>query len=491
MVSPVAAPAEGYDFSFFFGSSENPITIERIVSRYAAEKNVRVWPITTGDDAAGERYLRIFMRSSDPPAGYAISEESKDSFATTSGIGWRFHGRGFVCDRRVLSDLIGAGGADAPETYAFAENLGKSSFSEWRWFLKKLKDYIAGAQTDAFMLNGNEYKFAAEKGKYSSRLNGIFALSGVDPSFLGSELMRLSAVTSDGASHSPEADSDYGSDSGAGTDSGFGSDSGSDADSGFGSDSGSDEDSGFGSDSVSGSGESTTSRAISAYAPVLRAYVSALDTYTRDIAGLYAPGIRGDDFINEKIYSAEYTRSAFYENRALFMPFDSDIYEELKSENATQSEHFAMIPVKIPYGENGLSAFRGVVAANAALSVETKYSLCANEGAPPKERRMAEDFIKWLAEDKEFSDTIQLSMAAYYAEGAVIPLKPDDDEESGYGTGGVFAAENIEGTLSEDDFGIYVKPLLSYAEWDAAKTGALIEGIAMMWYPASGRTGDG
>ncbi|MDR2163497.1 MAG: hypothetical protein LBO70_06105 [Clostridiales Family XIII bacterium] len=380
-VGNVSAGDEDYDFSVFFGHAEDPINIARIALRYKAETGVSVRPIMTAEDAADDRFLTRYMSSADPPAAFALPTDASDN-VSAAGIGWRFHGRGFAADRRVLADLIGLPDAAAPAVDIFVEDIRLADYGEWSKFLNELDSYIKGDAYSTFILNDKTYSFAGSKGRYSSQLSGVFAVSGADSLFTGTMLMDMASVTTDIA---PLADLSL----------------------------------------------LTTPQAFMSIQPVFDTYIEALGSYTSHIAGLYAPGIRGDDFISGKIYSSEYTELVFEANRAVFTPFDSENYTE--SADATQAGHIALLPIKMPYGENWLRVYRGGAVANSSLQMRTEYSFCVNEEAPSDIKAKAEAFVRWLADDTESSGAIQLCLADYHAKGAELPLPTAKEREEAEG----------------------------------------------------------
>ncbi|MDR0518698.1 MAG: hypothetical protein LBG82_01390, partial [Clostridiales Family XIII bacterium] len=233
----VAAVDEDYDFSMFFGHSEDAITIGRIVERYKAATGISVKPIMTDEGAADDRLLQRYLSAADPPAAFALSADAEGSVAyavgggyvepsvsdttgesfrtptqasqggvlayaetgaasSPAGIGWRFRGRGLAADRRMLADLIGAADADSAEVGAFIEDLRLSGYEEWDAFIAGLDAYIQGAAYGAITLNGKAYSFAAEKGRRSSQLNGVFAVRGAEYPFFSEWMMDLAAITS-------------------------------------------------------------------------------------------------------------------------------------------------------------------------------------------------------------------------------------------------------------------------------------------------------
>jgi hypothetical protein len=411
-----------YDFSVFFGHSEDPITVGRIVLRYKVKTGISIQPIMTEAGTADERALRRYLGASNPPAAFALPADAED-YISASGIDWKFHGRGLAADRRVLADLIGEPDAAAPSVDAFAEDIRCADYREWSIFLDGLGSYINGATYAAITLNGKPYSFAESKGRYSSLLNGVFAVSGADSSFVGTMLMDLAAMTSD-------------------------------------------------HDLLSRSRLIPTPQAFDIASPVFDVYIEALSDYTSNIGGLYAPGVRGNDFIDDDIYSPEYTGAVFAGCKAVFTPFDSEDYTENDDADVTQAEQIVILPVKMPYAEHWLSGYLAATDVNKSLRMDTKYSLCVNEEAPPSDKSEAQAFIEWLAADSESSNAIQLCLAGYDAKGAGLPLLSDEDRGD---------MEGVE-VFGEVVYESVLKPMLSDPDWQAEEIQALKDSVESAWY---------
>jgi hypothetical protein len=424
-----------YDFSFFFGQSEDPITIGRIVTRYKAETGISIEPIMTEDGAADSQFLRRYLSSSDPPAAYALPGDADPvtmdlvSTATAAAIGWRFRGAGLAADRRVLADLIGADDASDPAVDTFIEDMRLADYAEWSSFIDSLDGYIRAGRPAAasFALSGKTYTFPETKGRFSSQLNGVYAMSGAGPSFVSETLMDLASVTSDAASFDR-------------------------------------------------SRTLPTPQAISIAAPVFNTYIDALEAYTAHLAGLYAPGIRGDDFIDEEIYSDGYVHSVFSACRAVFMPFDSDSYDDLLAADATQAGYVTLLPVKMPLQAQAywLSGDIGQDEAERSIRMSTEYSLCVNANAAPEQQAQAEEFVSWLASDTESSDPMQLCLARYDGKGARLPLTTENEREDATG---IVA-------FGADLYGYGLKTMLSDPDWLPDEVRTLKSYINSLWLAA-------
>jgi hypothetical protein len=423
-----SGPEEEYDFSVFFGHVKDPIEISRIVVRYEAETGVRIEPIMTDADAADDRFLERHMGASNPPAAFVLSADENgsvdyavgsgyvdpsvsdvtaedfssgtaggssnseyftgDDSVSAAGIGWRFRGRGLAADRRVLAELIGAPGPDDKAVDAFIEDMRVADDREWSAFLDGLDGYIkdAAATDAAITLNGKEYLFAEGKGRFSSQLNGIFAVSGAYSTFVAERLFYLASITSN-------------------------------------------------TELLTRSRMMATPQAITVTSPVFDTYISALDTYTSRLGGLYAEGVRGDDFTNNRVYSAGYVRSVFAANRAVFMPMDSGEYAEVLNTSATQAEYIAILPIKLPYADNWLSGYLHTADANKSIELSVDSSLCVNANAAPEIKEKAKAFVAWLAADTESSDAMQLCLRGYNVKGARLPFmtKGESGDDNGDG----------------------------------------------------------
>ncbi|MDR1043364.1 MAG: hypothetical protein LBL54_05600, partial [Clostridiales Family XIII bacterium] len=156
-----------------------------------------------------------------------------------------------------------------------------------------------------------------------------------------------------------------------------------------------------------------------------------------------------------EIYSPEYIGTVFAEQRAVFMPFDSEDYAVSDVADATQTEYIVVLPVKMPYAEHWLSGYLGGSGVNQSIQMITEYSLCVNEQAPASDADAARAFIAWLLADRESTDAIQRCLTGYYERGPGLLLRTDN-ERSDEGGMAVFG---------EEVYDLELRAMLSDPEW--------------------------
>ncbi|MDR2156961.1 MAG: hypothetical protein LBO81_04175 [Clostridiales Family XIII bacterium] len=445
-----AQETETYDFSVFFGNAEDPVKISELISRYETEKGIVVKPIITeaGDD--NERALWRALESSNPPAAYLISANTNEGNIVEGGfmaelssilpsvsgrsIPGIFRGSGWAADKRLISDLVGEDRAEA-----FLADMRSADYEDWVGFVDKLNAYILRGTAASFRLNGREYGFPEEKGPYAAQLNGVFAVAGGDADFRVNELLSLALSTSDptvwaaarrSAAQSAETEAEN---------------AGTDAD-----------------------GESTTAGAFDAVRPGLSVYIEGLDLITSHMAGRYAPGVRGEGFIDDALYGKKEVRDIFAKGKAAFAATDSGDLDEIAALNAAMAANLVLLPIKLPYAENGLPGVREGRVVNSSIPVRVTHSFCVNARFAPDVQRKALDFILWLLDaTRSLDGSLENSVRAYFDAGDVLPYASEEENLKSY-------AE----TLHKEGMDVY----LTTNRWDAAHKESLLNFMFTLWY---------
>jgi hypothetical protein len=469
VIAPETEGSESYDFRFFFGSAEDPVMLSELVRTYEMETGIKVEAVFTEPDNDDERALWRSLNANDPPVGYCVSANANtdnieaDGFvATLSALGmtgdtsyipYMYRGKGFAVDTRVIAELVGASLADA-----LLEDLRSCSFGEWANFVAQLSAYINYSVAAEFMLNGRLYVFAQEKGELSGELNGVFAVQGAEPSVYGNTLFEVALSTTDLAAWESAR-------------------------------------------------SLATPEAITVLSPGLNAYIACLDNITSNASGRFAPAIRGKDFVKKEYYSAENAMRIFSEGKALFILADSNDYADFAAIDAAKAGHLALIPVKMPYEENGLPAtvsadpadttgsdaatsadiagadaatsenIDGIGAttsadaspANAAIPARVTHYLCVNGNESPEGQQAAADFIVWLTNAKPGLDnSLQNEARHYFDSGQYLPFSIKSESLAAYETA-LFEKSKLT-------------PWLSDNRWDDALRQTLLEYMFNYWH---------
>jgi hypothetical protein len=163
--------------------------------------------------------------------------------------------------------------------------------------------------------------------------------------------------------------------------------------------------------------------------------------------------------------------SVFAEQRAVFMPFDSENYAESDVADATQAEHLVILPVKAPFAEHWLSGYIGASDVNESIQMITQYSLCVNDQIPDSDADAARAFIEWLVADRESIDVVQRCMTGYHESGLDLPLLTDNERED----------EGGMAVFGDEVYGSALRSMLSDPEWLPDEITALRDAIYDRW----------
>jgi hypothetical protein len=342
-------------------------------------------------------------------------------------------------------------GADRADV--FADDLRMADYGEWREFIEKLGEYIARGTPDSFVANGRIYRFPENKGVYASALNGIFSIAGGDPGFYGHDLLALmlraadadvwASAKKDAVEKAAEAEADKEEN-----------------------DVENDE-----SDAENGeeiSAISTTAAAFDAIRPGLNSYVEALDCITARLAGKYAPGIRSKGFIDTKIYGKSDAAEIFADGRAVFVAANSADFDAFSESNAEQAKNLILLPVKLPYAENGLPDQWEDRSINRLIPARVTHFFVVNGRVAPELQKPALDFIRWLIEEeRSMEDSLKGSVRGYFDRGDVLPYPTDDSFTRSYSD--ALRKKGLAEYLTDD-------------RWDAEYRESLLDFMFTVWY---------
>ncbi|MDR0852492.1 MAG: hypothetical protein LBN36_08350 [Clostridiales Family XIII bacterium] len=388
-----------YDFSVFFGSADDPVKISALIDRYAAENGILVNPIFTEEEDDDELTLLRMLDSSNPPAAFVLKEDSgaenTDDIDQYIGVypgaenhrsqPYLFEGRGFAADKRLFEEIAGLDYADA-----LIRDIREADWEEWKRFVIVMNAWIRDIPIPetpvaspaavvsiptTFTLGGVVYDLPSEKGTVAAALNGVYAVAGGDASYYGHELLARTLCTSD-------------------------------------------------LDAWEEARTLTTPQAIEVITPGLTAYVDVIDLLTCSIAGKYAAGVRGKDFITDTAYSREDALEIFTRGHAVFTAVNVSDYEVLRNENAEMAENMILFPQKFPYREYGLpeNPPGSTVRANSAIPLSVTHSFCLNKETGAADRSAAEDFLEWFSDAaRRFDNPLESAARDYFSAGKILP----------------------------------------------------------------------
>jgi hypothetical protein len=466
---------EQYDFSVFLGNTGDSVEISELILRYRDETGIAVKPIITEPGNDNERMLWRALESNSPPAAFLISANANEETISQGGfmadlslidaavpdrsIPCVFRGYGWVVDKRLIADLVGADHAAI-----FIEDVRKADYGEWNAFVQNLSNYIVRGETEAFVINGKEYRFPEQKGAYAKQLNGVFAVEGGDFDFYGTRLLSFALRTSDmkiwEAARKSAVDAAAEA-LAAGNDA-----AGSDV-------SGTDPNPQGAGDAAAGDEEeaiaiTTTYGALDAVRPGLNTYIEALDNLTSHLAGRYAPGVRSEGFVDSKLYGTKKVREIFAEGKAAFVAADSDDFDDLSALNAMRAANLTLLPLKMPYAESGLPTVLDGQIVNNCIPVQVTHSFAVNGRLSPESQKQALDFVQWfIDEQRALNDALERSVRDYFDKGNILAYDPNADVLKSYADD--LRTEGLGTNLTND-------------KWDAEHKENLLNFMFTIWY---------
>ena len=390
-----------YDFSVYFGNTDDSIQISNLISKYEEEKGVVVEPVFAESIGNSTDSLERMINKNNPVSAFLISEgpnfdnmKNKGYVANLSALTkandvimvdgnrllWSTSGYGLAVDQRMLCRLFALENSDE-----IIANIRAATFAEWKDFIEKLEQYIFSDVLSSVTFGGVEYSFVEEKSNSLKKLNGAYALSGYESRFTGEYL-------------------------------------------------------------INNIFENTNTNPME---PLISAYIESLDFVTQHLSGKFAPGIRGESFIIEEYYGATETESMFLEGNALFTILDTDSYDRLAKENNDKATNIVLLPIKMPLVENGIEREDN----NQKIVTVHTQSLCINNSLSREKKLEVLEFLNWIAKQKAIEEnSLQRSVRSYFVNGNYL----DDyslDEKTSYFLNRAFSAnEGIKPWLSDNNW---------------------------------------
>jgi hypothetical protein len=403
---------EDYEFIAYFGNSEDGIAIEEALSSYEVDTGIKIKSVLSD---GSERGIRRQLKSDEIPAVYVLPYETdistieddgyvfdlSETMTGTSGKGfpWSVNGFGLVSDTRLIAELAGAG----VQVDTYAADIRLASYAEWLQFSAALEEYIVKGTTAKYTLNGHEYSFPAKKSEFLAKLNGVYAVAGADQNIMANRLLSLS----------------------------------------------------FADDDVEAISESPSEDA--AVRAGLNVYIATLDMLTSPLAGRFAAGIRGTDFLNEEKYSGEAAAGIFAADKAAFLVCDSDTYSSFESLNAEKAASTTMFPLKT----SNASTQSGIL-------VRSVYTMYVNKSLPDDIQKKAIDFINWYSDYSLAQNNIlENSVRSYLNDGSALNFPVETKK-----------FENFSQKSYEDK---NVQTFLCDSAWDTEKLSGLMAALALDW----------
>lgn len=388
MTISMAAYAESgdYDFYIFNGKGEIADSLQAAVDAYSAETGQTVKLFTLGSGTDSTEMLRTELTSKNPPAiftiqdaqrlvefvegGYAMNhadatvEEFKEFAATIPeafyltqdgtinyGVPYNIEGYGYVVDKDLLAELIGADNVDG-----FIDAYQTASYEDFEGMVNALDAFIKEGTAGTITLSGTEFALAAEKGELASNLVGVFSVAGSERWTYGDHLVNIAI------------DAVY-------------------------------------KDSLASA--AATQETLEAGKGAWLAYAKLADILTA-----HGTTERGPELINATMNSYDMQIQNFANHKAVFVKQGNWCYNQIIAANESVGDNLVFLPIKFPITDEEITA-EGLTAEhmNSSIPVFVPMYYAINAKADDHAKECAQQFLAWLNTTEEGLSFIVNDMA--------------------------------------------------------------------------------
>ncbi|MDR1307163.1 MAG: extracellular solute-binding protein [Treponema sp.] len=370
------APDKGYDLYIYNSKGENAQQFEDMCRAYSAASGVRVKAFSIGSGQDHMETLRAEMNARNKPAIFSIQGVKElvewrqggfaqdlnlvqdDAFAAlvrgiapslrlsdgaaSYGVPYNVEGYGYIADRRMLSDIFGAGVVDS-----LIADIKSATYDEWAALVTALDGWIASPSAARISLSGRFYAFPPARAGLAANLTGVFAVMGAEKWTYGDHFINvaLNAVFA-----SPNEAADAADDK------------------------------------------------VRAARPAFIDYAQALDLKTSHLAGWNGPARRSQDFVSPANFGYDQTVQIFADSKAVFFKQGNWAYGNIANVNKEMAERLEFLPVKMPFKSADIVRTDGMTVEklNSSIPVFVPNYYAVNALASEGEKKLAYDFLVWL-----------------------------------------------------------------------------------------------
>ena len=375
-----------YDLYIFSSKGEITSQFEELCQLYEKDTGVKIKLQQIGSGTEHKDTLRIQMNSSNKPGIYslqglrelyeyemsgsvidlnnasssefkALADAVPQNLRLTSdgknnfGIPYNIEGYGYIVDKQMVADLIGAENVEA-----FVKDMKAASYEEFGNFVVTLSNYIKNSKSQFFALNKNIYNLNSSKIGLAKNLTGVFSVAGSEPWTFGDHMMNiaLNAVFKSSSDFMNANDSQ-----------------------------------------------------IDAMKSAFTKYLRALDLKTSYAAGDNEELRRGAQFIN--VTSNDYNKAIqrFAEGKALFIKQGNWILPNIEKINPQMLNRLMFLPVKMPISAEDVKCDGMTVEKlNSSIPVYVPNYFVINPKVSEREQKLAQDFLVWLNTSETAQDFV-------------------------------------------------------------------------------------
>lgn len=276
------------------------------------------------------------------PGRFRLTSNGSDNLGIPLGV----NGYGYMVDKQMVSDLLGEDKVDS-----FLADMKKASYEEFTAFVEDANAYIKGNKIKSFKLSGNEYSMRKSKTGLATKLTGVFAVAGADPSTYADKMLNLalSAVF-----ESPQAAS------------------------------------------------VATSEQIDSARGAITGYVQALDFKTSYVASNTRGLTRSGDFVNVGLNDYGNAMQRFALGKSIFINQGNLAVDKLRELNPDMPDRIALLPVKMPLRQEDIKVSGMTVEHfNSCVPVYASSYFAVNPKVSAREQELAQKFLSWLYVSEE------------------------------------------------------------------------------------------
>ena len=278
---------------------------------------------------------RFLSTKLDIPASLTLRNGKTGSY----GVPLMLEAYGYIFDREVLQSLF-----ENEDVTDLISDLAACSYTDFEGFVAAVDTFIHAPSSAKVTVNGNEYRFSAEKTGKAANLTGVFSVS-AESSRASEELLNVLL-----ASRFRDRDEILDAKEGG----------------------------------------------IKTLAEVFPAYADVLDLHSTYIAGKDGSVNRGDAFTGGD-FSYTAAIDLFTGGYALFYPGSTADAPDFEKSSAGFGKNLDIIPMKLPLSDKEITA-NGMTAEklDRSIVVGARYYLAMNPKANDTDRGVMTDFLGWL-----------------------------------------------------------------------------------------------
>ncbi|MBK5201022.1 MAG: hypothetical protein JJE21_05745 [Spirochaetaceae bacterium] len=276
------------------------------------------------------------------PEGLRLSSDGINSY----GVPYNVEGYGYIVDKAMLKSLFGTDPT---------ADIQAATYSEWANFVTTLTSWIKAPSKMDVTFNGKTYTLAASKDALSSKLNGVFVVTGSEKWTYGDHLLNV-AINSVFSSSRDAA--------------------------------------------------SATDAQVAQLESSFIRYAQVLDLMTSNLAGADGPAQRGQALVSSSKFGYDQGVQIFAQSKALLLKQGNWAYGNIEGVDSNMASRLEFLPVKMPYEASDVKVNKSIAQLNSSIPVFVPNYYAVNALASDAKKQLAYNFLYWLNNSKTGKDYI-------------------------------------------------------------------------------------